>query len=162
VTSSRSRSATLSAAAEFAHARSSFSGRPADPFSSRSLNPPATAFVPGSNAEAARLTRASSGPPPEWPALSRKLGIATLAGGHWVRSLNQRRARERGSITSSGSFPWRKYFSVAQPYIVRRCRGSSSVHSASTERETDDGHKEFCTAQGWQIGQAGARRRLLN
>ena len=83
---------------------------------------------------------ASWGPPPEWPALSRKLGIATVAGGHWVRSLNQRRAKERGSITSSGSFPWRKYFFSI---LLGAAEGARLSTSASTEKETDDGHKEF-------------------
>ena len=59
VMSSRSKSATSSAAVGFDHARLSSSRRLAGPFNSNSSNPPAAAFWPGSNTEAARWTSSS-------------------------------------------------------------------------------------------------------
>ena len=55
----KSRSASLSVAAGFAHERSSFNRRPVGPFSSSSLNLPAAVSSPGSNAEEVGSTTSS-------------------------------------------------------------------------------------------------------
>ena len=72
----RSGLVTLSAAAEFAHARSSSSRRQVGRFNSSSSNPPAAAFWPGSNAEAHRCRPAVASVAPTWRASSPAPSIA--------------------------------------------------------------------------------------